>query len=121
MEVNKKQVKRQTEIKKPLKKPIDKLHHYREELKTANVIRGNAFGLPAITVDTHVKRLSQRLNLSTQTNPDKIEFDLQKIIPEKDWTFISQSLILHGRRTCQARKPRCTDCILEQHCPSSTA
>jgi len=86
--------------------------------KTANCVRGNAFGLPAITVDTHVKRLSQRLKLSSNTDPDKIEFDLREIIPEKNWTFFSHSLILHGRRVCKSRKPDCPGCVLGEQCPS---
>ncbi|OGL44060.1 MAG: endonuclease III [Candidatus Schekmanbacteria bacterium RBG_13_48_7] len=89
--------------------------------KTANVVLGNAFGQPAITVDTHVKRLSQRLKFTGQSNPDKIEFDLQKIIPEKDWLLVSESLILHGRNICHARKPNCVECPINKLCPSSTA
>ena len=86
--------------------------------KTANVVLGNAFGQPAITVDTHVSRLSQRLKFTKETGPDKIEFDLRKLIPENEWTFVSHSLILHGRQICQARKPRCPECLLNKLCPS---
>lgn len=85
--------------------------------KTANVVRSNAFGLPAITVDTHVKRLSARLGLTRHTDPVKIEFDLMEIIPPERWSSFSHQLILHGRRVCTARKPRCGECLLRPHCP----
>jgi endonuclease-3 len=85
--------------------------------KTANVVLGNAFGIPGVIVDTHVKRLSYRLGLTKNTNPEKIEFDLMKIIPKKEWTNFSNALVLHGRETCMARKPRCNICILEKFCP----
>lgn len=87
--------------------------------KTANVILGNCYGQPAITVDTHVKRLAGRLGLTEETDPDKIESDLQKVLPKKDWTFLSHALILHGRYVCQARKPRCGECVLREVCPSA--
>ncbi|MBN2330075.1 MAG: endonuclease III [Candidatus Omnitrophica bacterium] len=86
--------------------------------KTANVVLGTAFGLPAVMVDTHVKRLSNRLGLSKQSNPDKIEQDLIAVIPEKERTDFSHRLIWHGRKVCAARKPRCESCILSAYCPS---
>jgi endonuclease-3 len=85
--------------------------------KTANVILGTWFGLPAVTVDTHVKRLAGRLGLTTHEDPVKIEFDLQDVFPEKDWTLTSHALIWHGRRVCKARTPRCDDCALNRDCP----
>jgi len=85
--------------------------------KTANVVLGNAFGIPGIIVDTHVKRLSYRIGLTKNTNPEKIEFDLMKIIPQKEWTSFSNALVLHGRETCIARKPKCDICILKKFCP----
>ena len=85
--------------------------------KTANLIRGVAFGLPAVIVDTHVRRLSGRLGLSDNTDPDKIEADLCEILPPAEWTDFSNSLILHGRRVCYARRPNCPECALSPHCP----
>lgn len=85
--------------------------------KTANVLRGTWFGLPGITVDTHVKRLSRRMELSDETDPVKIEFVLQEVFPEKDWTFASHALIWHGRRVCNARRPECDRCTLRPDCP----
>jgi endonuclease-3 len=85
--------------------------------KTANVLRGTWFHLPGITVDTHVKRLSQRLGLTTHSDPVKIEFALQEIFPENDWTFTSHALILHGRQICAARRPECDRCALKGDCP----
>jgi endonuclease-3 len=85
--------------------------------KTANVILGNAFEVPGITVDTHVGRLSRRLGLSTHTDPAKVERDLMAAIPRKEWTAFSHRLILHGRQVCHARKPRCSQCMLEKLCP----
>jgi endonuclease-3 len=87
--------------------------------KTANVILGTWFGRPAITVDTHVTRLSGRLGLTRHKDPVKIEFDLMKLVAEKHWTFMSHALILHGRRVCNARKPACDGCALRRHCPFS--
>jgi endonuclease III len=87
--------------------------------KTANVLLGNIWGKPAITVDTHVTRLSQRLGLTGETDPVKIEFALQAILPEKEWTFFSHAIIFHGRRVCAARKPNCAGCDLNQLCPSA--
>ena len=85
--------------------------------KTANVVLGDVFGIPGITVDTHVGRLSQRLALTANTDPVKIEFDLMEIIPKARWTGFSHQLILHGRRVCAARKPKCAECALLPHCP----
>src|SRR5207302_7178925 len=85
--------------------------------KTANVILGNAFAVPGITVDTHVGRLSRRLGLSKHTDPVKVEHDLMDLLPRKDWTMFSHRLILHGRQVCFARKPNCTGCVLQKLCP----
>jgi endonuclease III len=88
--------------------------------KTANVVLGNAFGVDeGIVVDTHVRRVSGRLGLTENRDPVKIEQDLMKVVPEEDWTVFSHLLILHGRRTCQARKPDCPNCVLNDICPSA--
>jgi endonuclease-3 len=88
--------------------------------KTANVVLGNAFGVPAIACDTHVLRLSRRLQLSEHADdPVKLEFDLVDIVPKKDWTLFSHLLIFHGRRICTARKPNCPDCPIAGHCPAA--
>ena len=88
--------------------------------KTANVVLGNAFRIDAgIVVDTHVKRLANRLKLTTKTDPVKIEQDLVKIVPKRDWTVFSHLLILHGRQVCPARKPRCDICPVSGLCPSA--
>lgn len=88
--------------------------------KTANVILGNAFGLnEGIVVDTHVARLSQRLRLTSHNHPEKIEADLQALIPQRDWTRFSHWLIWHGRRRCQARRPDCRSCEVQDLCPSA--
>ena len=88
--------------------------------KTANVVLGNAFGIASgVVVDTHVLRVSQRLGLTEETTPEKIERDLQKLVPEKDWIMFPHWLIAHGRKICQARKPKCAECVLENLCPSS--
>lgn len=87
--------------------------------KTANVVLGTYFKQPAIMVDTHVKRLAERLGLSQESDPDKIELDLQKVFPRKDWTVTSHALIWHGRYTCQSRKPACDECCLADLCPSA--
>ncbi len=84
--------------------------------KTANVIRGGAWGFPGITVDTHVKRLSGRLGLTRNTDPVKIEYDLNDLLPEERWFRFSSALIFHGRRVCGARKPNCADCTLADLC-----
>jgi endonuclease-3 len=85
--------------------------------KTANVVLGNAFGIPGLVVDTHVARLSNRLGLTREHDPTKIEFALMPIVPREQWTVFSHWLILHGRSTCIARKPRCSICALAPHCP----
>jgi endonuclease-3 len=88
--------------------------------KTANVVLGNAFGIPAIACDTHVLRLSRRLQLSEHTDdPVKLEFDLADIVPKKDWTLFSHLLIFHGRRICVARKPDCPACPIAPYCPAA--
>ena len=87
--------------------------------KTANVVLGNAFGInEGIVVDTHVKRIAGLLQLSDSVTPEKIEIDLISIIPRDAWTEFSHLLILHGRKTCIARRPRCTQCGIAQLCPS---
>ena len=85
--------------------------------KTANVVLSNAYGFPAIAVDTHVGRLARRLGLSSQNNPDKVELDLQGLFPSGRWVFLHHALILHGRRVCNARKPLCSACMLLALCP----
>ena len=85
--------------------------------KTANVVLGNAYGVPGVVVDTHVTRLSHRLGLTRERDPVKIEFVLMRLVPEPKWTAFSHWLILHGRRVCIARKPRCSVCPLRPHCP----
>ncbi len=87
--------------------------------KTANVVLGNAFGKPAIACDTHVIRLSRRLQLSENTDAVKLEFDLAEIVPNKDWTLFSHLLIFHGRRVCSARRPGCSDCTIVEYCPAA--
>jgi endonuclease-3 len=86
--------------------------------KTANVILGTAFGQPAVVVDTHVKRVAARLGLSRSADPVKIEFDLQRLIPEAHWTAGAHHLLLHGRYVCVARRPRCEPCALYDLCES---
>ncbi|MBA2380015.1 MAG: endonuclease III [Blastocatellia bacterium] len=87
--------------------------------KTANVVLGNAFGIASgVVVDTHVSRLSQRLGLVETTTPEKIELELQAIVPKKHWVMFSHWLITHGRRICTARKPKCGECFLADVCPS---
>lgn len=88
--------------------------------KTANIVLSSAFGkIEGIAVDTHVKRLSFRLGLSANTDQDKIEKDLMKIIPKKDWDIFSLLLIQHGRQVCEAKKPKCEICFLNKLCPSA--
>jgi endonuclease-3 len=88
--------------------------------KTANVVLGNAFGInEGITVDTHVTRLANRLGLTRETDPLKIERDLMELVPRDQWTLVSHWLIWHGRRVCIARRPRCPDCVLNDLCPSA--
>ena len=87
--------------------------------KTANVVLGDAFDTPGITVDTHVGRLSRRLGLTTHTDPVKVERDLMNLIPQAEWTTFSHRLIFHGRRVCSARKPDCAGCTLAKFCPKT--
>jgi endonuclease-3 len=86
--------------------------------KTANVVLGHAFAIPGITVDTHFGRLSRRFAWTDSLDPVKVEFDVQKLIPEKEWTNLSQRMIWHGRRICHSRKPACGACPLASLCPS---
>jgi endonuclease III len=87
--------------------------------KTGNVVLGNAFGIASgVVVDTHVSRLSQRLGLTQEKTPEKIERDLQELVPQKDWVMFSHWLIYHGRQVCNARKPKCLECVLGDICPS---
>lgn len=85
--------------------------------KTANVILGNCFGVPSVVVDTHVKRVARRLGLVDTDDPEKIEIALQLVLPKASWTRGSHQLLLHGRRVCQARAPRCHECRLYALCP----
>jgi endonuclease-3 len=88
--------------------------------KTANVVLGNAFGVvEGVVVDTHVRRLSNRLDLSKENEPEKIERDLLEIVPEEERTLFSHLLIFHGRRVCKSRKPDCPNCVLNHVCPSA--
>ena len=87
--------------------------------KTANVVAAELGHAQGIVVDTHVRRLSQRLGLTRREDPVKIERDLQRVVPRADWARFPHLLIWHGRRVCDARRPRCEDCVLEDLCPSS--
>lgn len=88
--------------------------------KTANVVLGNCWGIASgIVVDTHVARLSRRLGLTEHQDPEKIERDLMELIPQQEWIFLGHALIYHGRRVCEARKPRCAECRLAVLCPSA--
>jgi endonuclease III len=88
--------------------------------KTANVVLGNAFAIAeGVVVDTHVKRLSGRLGLTTHTDPEKIEQDLIALVEQSEWTDISHLFIYHGRAVCKAPTPRCESCVLSDICPSS--
>lgn len=90
--------------------------------KTANVVLGVAFGIAeGLVIDTHVKRLAQRLALTKENDPDKIERDLMALVPRKDWIDFAHLLIFHGRRVCHARKPDCPNCVLSDLCPSAQA
>jgi endonuclease III len=88
--------------------------------KTANVVLGVAFDVPGFAVDTHVIRLTNRLGLTSKRDPVKIEAEVTKMVPPQEWTGFSLRLILHGRRVCIARSPRCPQCVLNDFCPSST-
>ena len=85
--------------------------------KTANVVLGDCFGVPGITVDTHVGRLSRRLGLSRHTDPPKVEEDIMRLLPAKDWVMFNHRMITHGRQVCFARKPDCEHCGLARICP----
>jgi endonuclease-3 len=88
--------------------------------KTANVVLGNAFSIDeGVVVDTHVRRLSNRLGFTPHNDPEKIERDLIQTVPKEDWTVFSHLLILHGRSVCKARKPACEDCVVNDLCPSA--
>lgn len=87
--------------------------------KTANVVLGNFFGIPGIIVDTHIKRLADRLKFSVRSDPDKIETDLMELVPQSDWTYFSNALGDHGRVVCKARKPLCGTCKISRLCPSA--
>ncbi|HEX3392985.1 MAG TPA: endonuclease III [Acidimicrobiales bacterium] len=89
--------------------------------KTANVVRSVGFGLPGLPVDTHVGRLARRLGLTAETDPVKVEADLDALVPAAERGALSLRLILHGRRVCQARRPRCGACVLADFCPSAAA
>jgi endonuclease-3 len=86
--------------------------------KTANVVLGNAFGIPGITVDTHFGRLARRFGWTTSLEPEKVEAEVATLIPRKDWTILSHRLIWHGRRICHSRRPACGACALARLCPS---
>lgn len=86
--------------------------------KTANVVLGNAFGIPGITVDTHFGRLSRRFGFTEQTDPVKAEHEVGALFPKKEWTMLSHHLIWHGRRVCHARNPACGACSVARWCPS---
>lgn len=88
--------------------------------KTANVVLGNAFDVPGIAVDTHVGRLARRLGWTSEIAPGRIETDLMEVFPASEWTDLSNRMILHGRRVCHARGPKCQECPLSELCPSST-
>ena len=88
--------------------------------KTANIVLQNAFGIVVgVAVDTHVKRLSNKLGLTKNQDPNKIEIDLMRIVPKNKWMEISDLLIFHGREICKARKPKCLECVLNKICPSA--
>lgn len=87
--------------------------------KTASVIAGNAFGIPSIAVDTHVKRLSNLLGFIKSQDPTKIEFRLKELLPEDYWIVSGHLLMNHGRKTCIARRPNCVECIINKYCPSN--
>ena len=87
--------------------------------KTANVILGNAFGIPGLSVDTHMIRLNRLLGLTRHQDPVKIEFDLRELVPQKDWTLFSHLVIHHGRMRCVARRPDCLHCEIQALCPSA--
>jgi endonuclease-3 len=88
--------------------------------KTANVVLSNAFGIiEGIIVETHVSRVSRRLGLTSESDPEKIEKDLMEIVPKEKWLRFSDLLTFHGRRICKARNPKCSECVLNEICPSA--
>lgn len=87
--------------------------------KTALVVLGNAFGIPGLTVDTHFSRLMQRLGLTGEKTPVKIERDIAQLVPEEEWTMFSHRVIFHGRQVCHARTPECEACVLRDMCPAA--
>ena len=87
--------------------------------KTALVVLGNAFGIPGLTVDTHFSRLMQRLGLTGEKTPVKIERDIAELVPEEEWTMFSHRVIFHGRQVCHARTPECEACVLRDMCPAA--
>lgn len=89
--------------------------------KTANVVRTNVFGYPGLTVDTHFKRIANRLGLTKASDPEKIEAEVANLLPPQEWSHFCHAVILHGRKTCKARKPLCGDCALQTVCPSAFA
>lgn len=89
--------------------------------KTANVIRGNIYNQPSIVVDTHVKRISRKLGLAKSEDPEKIEYELMKALPEDHWILWNIHIITLGRTICVARKPKCSECFLREYCPSAEA
>jgi endonuclease III len=84
--------------------------------KTANLVLGDAFGIPGVVVDTHAKRLSKRIGLTENEDPEKVEFDLMKVIPKENWAMFSHQLVYHGRAVCNARKPICEECKIRNYC-----
>ena len=89
--------------------------------KTANVIRGTIYGIDSIVVDTHVGRISRKLGLTENTDPEQVEYDLERILPKDHWINFNFQLIAHGRSVCIARKPDCANCVLQSECPSFKA
>ena len=87
--------------------------------KTANVIRGNIYDIPSIVVDTHVGRISRKLGLTINEDPEKVEHDLERVLPKDHWILWNIQIIAHGRTICTARKPACTECFLSRYCPSA--
>lgn len=87
--------------------------------KTANVVLGGVWNIPGVVVDTHVKRLTNLLKFTKNSDPEKIEQDIMKLLPPKDWNDFSMVLIYHGRRVCIARRPKCAECVVNKLCPSS--
>jgi len=85
--------------------------------KTANLVLGDAFGTPGVVVDTHAGRLARRMGLTDQDNPEKVEYDLMKVIPKARWTRFGHQLVLHGRAVCSSRRARCESCTLSPDCP----